>query len=67
MTFHASEGPFIYSGDKVPIGGIPGQILAKIASPHYYTGWRTIEDLIDQEQLASIIADDLTIDEGEYS
>lgn len=57
---------FFYAGDKVPIGGDIGEVLAKIGGPHYYTGWRTIEQLINQERLASIIADDLTIDEGDY-
>lgn len=65
MTFY--ERPFVYSGDKVPIGGTIGQVLTKIGAPHYYTGWRTVEDLINQEELANIIADNLTIDEGEYS
>lgn len=57
---------FFYAGDKVPIGGSVGEVLAKVGAPHYYTAWRTIEQLINQEQLASIIADDLTIDEGSY-
>lgn len=60
------EGGFVYAGDKIPIGGTPGQILTKIKAPHYYTAWRTIEDLIDQQALAEIIADNLVIDDGEY-
>lgn len=61
------EGRFFYAGDKVPIGGTEKQVLTKVAAPNYYTAWRTIEELIDQQALASIIADDLVIDEGEYS
>jgi hypothetical protein len=61
------EGKFYYAGDKVPIGGAEGEVLVKIAAPHYYTAWRKVEEVIDQQQLADIISDDMTIDEGEYS
>lgn len=61
-----ADGKFFYSGDKVPIGGAVGEVLAKVGAPHYYTAWRTVEELVDQEGLASIIADNMTIDEGEY-
>jgi hypothetical protein len=36
---------FVYAGDKVPIGGIPGQVLTKIAGPNYYTAWRNPQSI----------------------
>jgi hypothetical protein len=60
------EGKFFYSGDKVPIGGITGEVLTKVDSPNYYTAWRDINGLIDTQAIADIVVQDLNIDEGEY-
>jgi hypothetical protein len=49
---------FVYAGDKVPIGGTPGQVLTKIGGPNYYTAWRNPDSI--QEALASGLPSSVT-------
>lgn len=49
---------FIYSGDSIPIGGRPGDVLLKIQASNYYTAWRDFTHVFDNY--------DVTFDEGEY-
>ncbi|CAB5223237.1 hypothetical protein UFOVP383_9 [uncultured Caudovirales phage] len=54
----ASTDRFNYSGVEVPPGGLPFQLLVKIAAANYYTAWRDIGEMAD--------AADTVFDEGEY-
>lgn len=37
-----SETSFVYNGDKIPVGGLPGQVLTKVGGPNFYTAWRSV-------------------------
>jgi hypothetical protein len=54
----ASTDRFNYSGVEVPPGGLPLQLLVKIAAANYYTAWRDIGEIAD--------AANAVFDEGEY-
>ena len=49
---------FVYSGDKIPIGGTPGDALIKVGGPHYYTAWRDLTYVFETY--------DVVLDDGEY-
>jgi len=49
---------FVYSGDKIPLGGEPGDALIKVGGPHYYTAWRDFTHVFETY--------DVVFDDGEY-
>lgn len=55
---HQLNEPFIYNGDKLPVGGVSGDLLVKTAGANFYCKWRHLQDLVDDA--------DLVLDEGEY-
>lgn len=54
---HKAES-FIYSGERVPVGGEPGEVLTKIAGSNYYTAWRDFTYVFETY--------DVVLDDGEY-
>lgn len=54
---HKAE-PFIYSGDRIPVGGEPGDVLLKVNPPNYYTAWRDLTYVFETY--------DVVLDDGEY-
>lgn len=54
---HRSE-PFIYNGDKIPVGGEPGDVLLKVNAPNFYTAWRDLTYVFETY--------DVVLDDGEY-
>jgi len=57
MSRHRQES-FVYNGDKVPVGGVPGDVLMKTGSADFYTAWRTLTHIFSDY--------DVVLDEGEY-
>lgn len=49
---------FIYSGERVPVGGEPGDVLLKVAGSNYYTAWRDFTYVFETY--------DVVLDDGEY-
>jgi hypothetical protein len=56
MTYRPES--FVYSAEKVPIGGNPGDVLTKVGAPHYYTAWRDFTYVFETY--------DVILDDGEY-
>jgi|688.fasta_scaffold16206_2 hypothetical protein len=54
---HRNE-PFIYSGNSVPVGGQPGDVLLKVQGANYYTAWRDFTYVFETY--------DVVLDDGEY-
>jgi hypothetical protein len=54
----ASTDRFNYSGVEVPPGGLPFQLLVKIAAANYYTAWRDLGEMANESNAI--------FDEGEY-
>jgi len=54
---HRAE-PFIYSAERVPVGGEVGDVLLKVGSPNYYTAWRDFTYVFETY--------DVVLDDGEY-
>jgi len=57
MQGYGYEG-FVYAGKEIPPYGDKGQVLVKHTSANYYTTWRSIDHMINDN--GGII------DEGEY-
>lgn len=49
---------FRYSEDRLPAGGVTGEILVKISGADYYVQYKTIPEIFDEYNIE--------IDEGEY-
>jgi len=49
---------FNYSDDRLPRGGITGELLVKVAAADYYVQYKTLSEIVAEY--------DLEIDEGEY-
>lgn len=47
-----------YSGENVPIGGVPGDVLVKLQNANYYMAWRDLGYVFDHY--------DVVLDDGEY-
>lgn len=54
---HGYEG-FVYAGKELPPYGTKGQVLVKHTGANYYTTWRSLDHLLNEN--------DAEIDEGEY-
>lgn len=54
---HGYQG-FVYTAKELPPYGDKGQVLVKHTGANYYTTWRNIDHLINEN--------DSVIDEGEY-
>ena len=49
---------FTYNGEKLPRGGVEGELLVKVAGADYYVQYKTITDILAEYEFE--------IDEGEY-
>lgn len=49
---------FNYAGDKLPHGGVEGELLVKITGADYFVQYKTLSEIIAEY--------DVEIDEGEY-
>lgn len=56
MTHRTTQ--FVYSGDKLPVGGQPGDTLVKVEHGNYYTAWRDFTYVFETY--------DVVLDDGEY-
>lgn len=54
---HRNEN-FVYSGENVPIGGRPGDVLIKVQAANYYMAWRDLTYIFETY--------DVVLDDGEY-
>jgi thiamine biosynthesis protein ThiC len=57
MSYHRQE-PLIYNGDKIPVGGVPGDVLMKAAGANYYTSWQDLTHIFQEY--------DVVLDDGEF-
>lgn len=49
---------FKYSGDKLPPGGVDGELLIKVSGADYYMQYKSLTEIFDEYEFE--------IDEGEY-
>lgn len=49
---------FQYSEDKLPRGGLAGEMLVKVSNADYYVQYKTLPQIFEDH--------DVVIDEGEY-